>query len=384
MNTNKTNSTRKISGNNARSFRHYNSTYDSCLENVLKQINKSGSKDSLSVNEQVFDIKTKNVLYLQPILSLNHLFFVEQMFENMKDWLQAFYSPCQVKILPVIYENGLVEQGVATKKNEYNRNQYNAVDILNKVNGVHKLVLNDAIGVISFTDLDLFTEKSSVFCYGYGTPEKGCLQSIQRFLPEYTQEKYESTEEFQSKLLLRTLKIVTHEVSHLFGLSHCLYSNCNMMGSKGLWQTDSNPIYLCDICQRKLKKCLKFNHVERYETLNELCRKFEGEFLSLQESEKYNQSYQEYFQNKVIFHKKNNGNTKYVESPISMPKRKNSKHLVIKTNSPSTSNPFFSQSAATTISKSNKFIIKSSVPLTRNSNNKSKFSQNSFLVTQKK
>ena len=109
MNTNKTNSTRKISGNNARSFRHYNSTYDSCLENVLKQINKSGSKDSLSVNEQVFDIKTKNVLYLQPILSLNHLFFVEQMFENMKDWLQAFYSPCQVKILPVIYENGLVE-----------------------------------------------------------------------------------------------------------------------------------------------------------------------------------------------------------------------------------------------------------------------------------
>ena len=56
--------------------------------------------------------------------------------------------------------------------------------------------MKDAIGVISFTDVDLFTKNLSNFCFGYGIPSLGGVQSLHRFLPEWTNEKYENEKDF--------------------------------------------------------------------------------------------------------------------------------------------------------------------------------------------
>jgi len=173
----------------------------------------------------------------------------------MRKWLLAFYSPCKVQILPKMYEDVLKSSGVHTQKNMFGQTQYNAIGILNLIVGPIQNSKKDAIGVISFTDVDLFTERLSNFCFGYGIPSKGGVQSIARFMPRWTDETYESEEMMRSWLLLRILKIATHEIGHMFGHMHCIYFNCLMMGTNGLWQTDQNPLYFCPICYRKLFKC---------------------------------------------------------------------------------------------------------------------------------
>lgn len=149
--------------------------------------------------------------------------------------------------------------------------------------------------MISFTDVDLFTERLSNYCFGYGIPALGGVQSIHRFMPEFTCESFDNEEDFNSLLLLRILKIATHEIGHMFGHMHCIYYNCLMMGTNGLFQTDENPIYFCPICYRKLYKCLKFDHKKRYEELTALCKKFGGYFLMPQPEEKDNMSVGEWF-----------------------------------------------------------------------------------------
>ena len=75
---------------------------------------------------------------------------------------------------------------------------------------------------------------------------------------------FSSHSEFEDKLLLRLIKIATHELGHMFGLGHCIFYQCLMMGTMSMEQTDRNPVYFCPVCYRKLWKCLKFDHIKRY------------------------------------------------------------------------------------------------------------------------
>lgn len=224
-------------------------------------------------------------LYIQPLVYKDQSLISDKLLDNMKRWLEAFYYPCKVKILPFIFEKLLQERGVHVKKNDYDCNQYNAVGILNLVIGPIQKSLTDAIGVISFSDIDLYTDRLSNYCFGYGIPALGGVQSIRRFMPEWTDEEYDNYENFESWMMLRVFKIATHEIGHMFGLMHCIYYNCLMMGTNGLWQTDQNPIYFCPVCYRKLFKCLGFNHVDRYKKLSDMCKEFGGAFMEKQKWE---------------------------------------------------------------------------------------------------
>lgn len=53
-------------------------------------------------------------------------------------------------------------------------------------------------------------------------------------------------------VLRRTMKILAHELSHLFGLKHCIYYQCVMNGWASLEEMDKSPLHLCPICLRKL------------------------------------------------------------------------------------------------------------------------------------
>ena len=59
----------------------------------------------------------------------------------------------------------------------------------------------------------------------------------------------------------------SHEMCHLFGLSHCDFFDCSMNGSNSIEQAMSQPLFLCPVCLRKLQHACKFDIMERYHAL---------------------------------------------------------------------------------------------------------------------
>jgi archaemetzincin len=60
-------------------------------------------------------------------------------------------------------------------------------------------------------------------------------------------------------LFSRSLKVMVHEVTHMFGLKHCIYYSCIMNGSNHLEEGGKKPLELCPVCLRKLQLSLNFD-----------------------------------------------------------------------------------------------------------------------------
>lgn len=63
------------------------------------------------------------------------------------------------------------------------------------------------------------------------------------------------------------LQTMTHEIGHMFGISHCQWLSCVMQGSNHLDESDRRPLDFCPICLRKLQFAIGFNIAERYKAL---------------------------------------------------------------------------------------------------------------------
>ena len=81
------------------------------------------------------------------------------------------------------------------------------------------------------------------------------------------------TREGKKKRLLRTLKILAHEVGHILGLPHCVAYSCLMNGSNNLQETDRAPIHLCPVCLAKMSWSLGLDPQKRYRRLSEFFKK---------------------------------------------------------------------------------------------------------------
>jgi len=86
--------------------------------------------------------------------------------------------------------------------------------------------------------------------------------------------------------LLRSLKVATHEVGHMFSLRHCTAWECNMQGSNSLEEIDSHPLALGPECAAKLSWATGAIPTRRFTRLASFCRRHAllGEALAYERS----------------------------------------------------------------------------------------------------
>ncbi len=125
----------------------------------------------------------------------------------------------------------------------------------------------DAYCVIGVTMEDLYPDLSWNFIFGYASYEQRVgVFSFCRFDQSFYSEE-DTTD--HKLLLMRSCKILTHEIGHMFGMDHCIAYQCNMNGCNNLHEGDAQPAFLCPVCLRKLQHVTDFNVTNRYEGLKQ-------------------------------------------------------------------------------------------------------------------
>lgn len=105
----------------------------------------------------------------------------------------------------------------------------------------------DALVYIAFTTTDLYPADGWNFVFGQASRSAGVgVWSLARL-----DAPIKDDETFHV-LLGRTLKIASHEVGHMIGMSHCVAYECTMNGNNHLEELDRTPFELCPVCLAKL------------------------------------------------------------------------------------------------------------------------------------
>jgi archaemetzincin len=202
--------------------------------------------------------KQRRIIYLQPLGA-----FPRQQspsLEELRDYANAFFQ-MEVKTLEPLS----VDAGRFTSRTNSitRRRQILTEDVLHWLKA--KLPA-DAFCLVAITMEDLYPEPSWNFVFGQSSlTERVGVYSFARYDPGFYGEA--RGPDYQELLLRRSMKVLTHETGHIFGLAHCVYFRCVMNGSNHLQESDRRPLHLCAVCLRKLQSSVDFEVVKRYEEL---------------------------------------------------------------------------------------------------------------------
>jgi archaemetzincin len=110
------------------------------------------------------------------------------------------------------------------------------------------------------------------YVFGYGSFEKRTgVYSLVRYFPEFWNEP--PSERANLLAMRRSLKVLSHEASHVFGLKHCIFYECTMNGSNSLEESDRSSMHECPVCHQKLLWGLKFDPQKRFKDLSRVYAK---------------------------------------------------------------------------------------------------------------
>jgi archaemetzincin len=184
---------------------------------------------------------------------------------SLKAFASAYFA-LEVEVLPAV---GLEGQRLTTRRNPTTGNrQVLTADVLDLLKA--KLPA-DGFCLLGLTMEDLYPEPAWNFVFGQALLKgRVGVYSFARYDPRfYGQERGPDQEEL---LLRRSLRVLAHEVGHMFGLTHCVFFSCVLNGSNHLEESDSRPMDLCPVCLRKLQHSIGFDVADRYRRLERLYR----------------------------------------------------------------------------------------------------------------
>jgi archaemetzincin len=122
----------------------------------------------------------------------------------------------------------------------------------------------DAVAVLALTATDLFPQTSWNFVFGQA--------SLNERVGVWSLARYGDAEKDYATVLRRTLLVATHETGHMFGIQHCIASECGMNGSNNLDESDRAPMAFCAECDMKLWWACRLSPATRYAALADFAK----------------------------------------------------------------------------------------------------------------
>lgn len=168
--------------------------------------------------------------------------------------------------MPVVVRRPIdpAELDVRSRKNPHHgQEQWLTGDLLDEL---YERLPGDAYAMLGVTMTDLWPGSGWNFVFGQATfRERVGIHSFARYDPG-SRISHDAPYGLNRRrtMLLRAMKVLSHEIGHMYGIRHCLHYECNMNGSNSLEETDEQPLHLCPVDLRKLHAATGFDPVARY------------------------------------------------------------------------------------------------------------------------
>ena len=174
--------------------------------------------------------------------------------------VKAFFM-LDVRMLPPV---NVAEVKVTTRIHDTTKKrQLLAPDVLAWLT---KRLPDDAYALMAATMEDLYPDPAWNFVFGMASSrERVGVQSFARQDASFFGEP--RAPGWEKLLLRRATWTLVHEISHMFGLTHCVYWTCVVSGSNHQAEADSRPLHPCPVCARKLNHAIKFDPAKREDGL---------------------------------------------------------------------------------------------------------------------
>jgi archaemetzincin len=118
---------------------------------------------------------------------------------------------------------------------------------------------------------DLYPDPKWNFVFGQASlRERVGVYSFARYNPAFYREEH--ARDAHRLIFRRSCKVLAHEVSHMFGIEHCIWYRCLMNGSNHVDEADARPPHLCPVDLRKLQWSIGLDVASRYLRLLEFDR----------------------------------------------------------------------------------------------------------------
>lgn len=202
----------------------------------------------------------RDTIYLQPIGGFEA--GASPPLPVLERYTEAFFG-LEVEVLAPV-EIAALE--VHTRAREGGQRQLLAGDVLAALKA---RLPDDAYCLVGLTMADLYPDEDWNYVFGYASlRQRVGVYSFARYDPAFFGEP--RPEQVETLILRRSLKVMSHEIGHMFGMQHCVHFRCNMNGSNSLAESDGQPAHLCPVCLRKLQASTGVDPSDRYRALADL------------------------------------------------------------------------------------------------------------------
>lgn len=175
----------------------------------------------------------------------------------LKAYASAFFRQ-EIAVLPALSLRALA---VTERINPHEgQRQLLTTDILRLLAGA---LPADAFCMLGISMVDLYPDPNWNFVFGQA--------SLRNRVGVYSFARY-SSEGDPQLTLYRCLKVMAHEIGHMYGMTHCTYFECGLNGSNYLDESDRRPTHICPVCLRKLHWSSDIDPRERYIELEQVYR----------------------------------------------------------------------------------------------------------------
>jgi archaemetzincin len=200
----------------------------------------------------------RSIIYLQPIGPFPSS---APALATLARYTEVFFA-LEVAVLEPITAESL---DATSRESDYGR-QLRTDDVLA---ALERRLPADGFLLVGLTMEDLYPSDEWNYVFGFASFSKRvAVYSLLRFDPMVFNPKSTlDVEQRRDLMLRRSVAIMSHELTHSFGMRHCVHHDCVMNGANSLHEVDLHPLHLCPVCLRKLHVALGFDPVDRYEQL---------------------------------------------------------------------------------------------------------------------